>query len=93
MPKPYRIKLEDPPESNRGKASTGALQDLIRRLGEQHPGEWSVLDRKKKNIGYLYALKKRHPNLQIQTRKNKDGTYGVWIKVGRKPRLRKDVKA
>ena len=93
MPKPYRIKLEDPPESNRGKASTGALQDLIRRLGEQHPGEWSVLDRKKKNIGYLYALKKRHPSLQIQTRKNKDGTYGVWSKVGRKPRLRKAVKA
>ena len=93
MPKPYRIQLEDPPESNRGKTSTGALQDLIRRLGEQHPGEWSVLDRKKKNIGYLYALKKRHPSLQIQTRKNKDGTYGVWIKVGRKPRLRKAVKA
>jgi|TARA_Y100001951_G_C11219243_1_gene227711 hypothetical protein len=93
MPKPYRIKLEDPPESNRGKSSTGALQDLIQRLGDQHPGQWSVLDRKKKNIGYLYALKKRHPNLQIQTRKNKDGTYGVWIKVGRKPRLRKAVKA
>ena len=44
MPKPYRIKLEDPPESNRGKASTGALQDLIQRLGDQHPGEWAVLD-------------------------------------------------
>ena len=51
-----------------------------------------MLDRKKKNIGYLYALKKKHPNLAIQTRKNKDGTYGVWIKVGRKPRLRKAVK-
>ena len=92
MPKPYRIKLEDPPESNRGKASTGALQDLIRRLGEEHPGQWSVLDRKKKNIGYLYSLKKQHPKLDIVTRKNKDGTFGVWIKVGRKPR-RKSVKA
>ena len=42
--KPYPIRLEDPPESNRGKTSTGALQDLIQRLGDQHPGEWSVLD-------------------------------------------------
>jgi hypothetical protein len=91
--KPYPIKLEDPPESNRGKTSTGALQDLIQRLGDQHPGEWSVLDRKKKNIGYLYALRKKHPTLQIRTRKNKDGTFGVWLKVGRKPRLRKAVKA
>ena len=88
------IRLEDPPNSNRGKAPAGgALQDLIQRLGAEAPGQWSLLDRKKKNIGYLYALKKQHPNLQIQTRKNKDGTYGVWIKVGRKPRLRKAVKA
>ena len=93
MPKPYRIKLEDPPESNRGKASTGAPQDLIQRLGDQHPGEWAVLDRKMKHISYLYALKKRYPTLQIRTSKNSDGTFGVWIKVGRKPRLRKAVKA
>ena len=87
------IRLEDPPASARGKAPAGgALADLIQRLGDQHPGQWSLLDRKKKNIGYLYALKKKHPNLAIQTRKNKDGTYGVWIKVGRKPRLRKAVK-
>ena len=87
------IKLENPPESARGRAPAGgALADLIQRLGDQHPGEWALLDRKKKNIGYLYSLKKQHPKLDIVTRKNKDGTFGVWIKVGRKPR-RKSVKA
>lgn len=85
------IKLEDPPDSNRGKAPAGgALQDLIQRLGAQHPGEWSVVDRKKKNIGYLYSLQKRHPKLQVRTQKNKDGTHGVWFRVG-KPKVAKKV--
>ena len=45
------IKLEDPPASARGKAPAGgALADLIQRLGDQHPGKWALLDRKKKNI-------------------------------------------
>ncbi len=81
------IRLEDPPESNRGKApSGGALQDLIQRLGAEVPGQWSLLDRKKKNIAYLYSLKKRHPKLEVRTHKNKDGTHGVWLRVGKPKR-------
>ena len=81
------IRLEDPPESNRGKAPAGgALQDLIQRLGAEAPGQWSLLDRKKKNIAYLYSLKKRHPKLEVSTNKNTDGTHGVWLRVGKPKR-------
>jgi hypothetical protein len=81
------IKLENPPESARGRAPAGgALADLIQRLGDQHPGEWALLDRKKKNIAYLYSLKKRHPKLEVTTRKNADGTHGVWLRVGKPKR-------
>ena len=80
-------RLEDPPAAARGKAPAGgALADLIQRLGDQHPGQWSLLDRKKKNIAYLYSLKKRHPKLEVTTRKNKDGTHGVWLRVGKPKR-------
>ena len=86
--KHYSIRLEEPPASRRGKsrAGKGALADLINRLGSEHPGEWALLDRKKKNIGYLYNMKKRDPRLNITTRKNADGTFGVWIKVGKNKR-------
>ena len=86
--KRYSIRLEEPPASRRGKsrAGKGALADLIKRLGDEHPGEWALLDRKKKNIGYLYNMKKRDPRLNITTRKNADGTFGVWIKVGKNKR-------
>jgi hypothetical protein len=81
------IRLEDPPDSNRGKAPAGgALQDLIQRLGAEAPGQWSLLDRKKKNIGYLYSLKKRHPKLEVRSHKNADGTHGVWLRVGKPKR-------
>ena len=50
-------------------------------LFEEHPGEWAVLDRHRKHIGYLYNLKKRASNLEIATRKNADGTFGVWVKM------------
>lgn len=87
------IRLEDPPESNRGKAPAGgALQDLIQRLGAEAPGQWSLLDRKKKNIAYLYSLKKRHPKLDVRTHKNADGTHGVWLRVG-KPKRKVTKKA
>ena len=86
--KHYSIRLEEPPASRRGKsrAGKGALADLIKRLGNDHPGEWALLDRKKKNIGYLYNMKKKNPRLNITTRKNADGTFGVWIKVGKNKR-------
>jgi hypothetical protein len=77
------IKLEDPPVSKRGRhAGSGALQSYISELREKHNGKWACLAKSKKNIAYMYVLRKQHEDLEITTRKNPDGTYGVWVKVG-----------
>ena len=59
----------------------GALQRFLIDLETQHPGEWAVLDRSRKHIGYIYNLKKKFPNLDVNARQNDDGTYGVWVKM------------
>lgn len=79
--KQYRIIIEDPPAGRQGGPGNGPIQAFLQRLLEEHPGEWAVLDRNRKHIGYLYNLKKRFTNLSVATRKNRDGTYGVWVKM------------
>jgi len=79
--KHYQIRLEDPPAGRQGGPGNGPIQSFLRRLFDEHPGEWAVLDRHRKYIGYLYNLKKRFPNLSVATRKNADGTFGVWVKM------------
>jgi len=79
--KHYRIIIEDPPAGQKGGPGNGPVQNLLRRLAEDHPNEWAVLDRSRKHIGYLYVLKKRFPNLEVATRKNRDGTFGVWVRM------------
>ena len=79
--KQYQVVLEDPPAQQRGRPGNGNLQRFLLELEETHPGEWCVLDRSRKHIGYIYNLKKRYPNLSVQTRQNDDGTYGVWVKM------------
>jgi hypothetical protein len=79
--KQYQIVLETPPEPQRGRPGHGNLQKFLARLEEEHPGEWSVLDRNRKHIGYIYNLKKKYPNLSVNARQNDDGTYGVWVKM------------
>ena len=79
--KHYRIIIEDPPAGRQGGPGNGPIQAFLKRLFEEHPGEWAVLDRHRKHIGYLYNLKKRASNLEIATRKNADGTFGVWVKM------------
>ena len=94
MANAIKIRLETPPDSKRGRhATAGAIQTYIKTLREEHPGQWAVLDRKKKNIAYLYALKKQHKDLEVTTRKNTDGTHGVWLKVGKEIKRRKTAKA
>jgi hypothetical protein len=89
MANAIKIRLENPPDSKRGRhATSGAIQTYIKTLREEHPGQWAVLDRKKKNIAYLYALKKQHKDLEVTTRKNTDGTHGVWLKVGSEGRAK-----
>ena len=61
--KQYRIVLEDPPAPQRGRPGGGNLQRYLQRLEEEHPGEWAVLDRTRKHIGYIYNLKKKYSNL------------------------------
>jgi hypothetical protein len=93
MANAIKIRLENPPDSKRGRhATAGAIQTYIKTLREEHPGQWAVLDRKKKNIAYLYALKKQHKDLEVTTRKNTDGTHGVWLKVSSEAKA-KAVKA
>ena len=88
-----KIRLEDPPVSKRGRHATGgALQTYIKNLREEYPGQWALLDRKKKNVAYLYALKKSNKDLEVATRKNADGTHGVWLKVGKEIKRRKTTK-
>jgi len=79
--KQYRIIIEDPPAGKQGGPGNGPIQAFLKRLYDEHPGEWAVFDRHRKHIGYLYNLKKRVPNLSIATRKNADGTFGVWVKM------------
>ena len=79
--KQYRIIIEDPPAGRQGGPGNGPLQTFLKRLFAEHPGEWAVLDRHRKHIGYLYNLKKRFPNLEVATRKNADDTFGVWVKM------------
>ena len=93
MANPIKVRLENPPDSKRGRhATSGAIQTYIKTLREEHPGQWAVLDRKKKNIAYLYALKKQHKDLEVTTRKNTDGTHGVWLKVGSERRATTEAK-
>ena len=83
MAKPIAIKLEDPPASRRGRhAKSGALQAYVSELREKLPGQWACLDKSKKNIAYLYALKRQHNDLEVTTRRNEDGTHAVYVKVG-----------
>ena len=79
--KHYRIIVEDPPAGRQGGPGNGPIQAFLARIYDEHPGEFVVLDRSRKHIGYLYNLKKRYPNLVIATRKNRDGTFGVWVKM------------
>lgn len=81
--KQYQVVIEDPPAQQRGRPGNGNLQRFLLTLEETHPGEWCVLDRSRKHIGYIYNLKKRYPNLEVQTRLNDDGTYGVWVKMNK----------
>ena len=39
------------------------------------------MDRSRKHIGYIYNLKKKFPNLDVNARQNDDGTYGVCVKM------------
>ena len=59
--KQYRIIIEDPPAGRQGGPGNGPIQTFLKRLLDEHPGEWAVLDRHRKHIGYLYNLKKRFP--------------------------------
>lgn len=79
--KQYRIVLENPPAPRQGRPGMGALQRFLLELESTHPGEWAVLDRSRKHIGYIYNLKKKFPNLNVNARQNDDGTYGVWVKM------------
>ena len=79
--KQYRIVLENPPAPRQGRPGMGVLQRFLIELETAHPGEWAVLDRSRKHIGYIYNLTKRYSNLEVQTRLNDDGTYGVGVKM------------
>jgi len=79
--KQYQVVIEDPPAQQRGRPGNGNLQKFLQTLEETHPGEWAVLDRSRKHIGYIYNLKKKFPNLDVNARQNDDGTYGVWVKM------------
>ena len=51
--KQYQVVLEDPPAQQRGRPGNGNLQRFLLELEETHPGEWCVLDRSRKHIGYI----------------------------------------
>ena len=77
----YRIIKETPPPSKRGAPGGGSLTTFLHKVEAEAPGEWVLLDKKRKYISYLYNLRNASfPNMEIVTRKNKDGTFGVWIR-------------
>jgi len=77
----YRIVFEEPPAARRGQASNGSLQKLIEDLDKNHRNKWARESKARKHISYLYGLRKKYPNMRIATRKNPNGTFGVWIRM------------
>lgn len=79
--KQYRIVLDEPPANAAGRrAGSGLIQHHVARLGAEVPGQWTLFDANRKNIGYLWMLKKKTPGLEIRTAANPNGTSKVWMK-------------
>jgi len=79
--KQYRIILDEPPAQSVGRrAGSGLIQNHIARLGAEAPGQWTLFDANRKNIGYLWSLKQKTPGLEIRTQANANGTNKVWMK-------------
>lgn len=81
----YRIHFEEPPAS-RGVGNPGELSNFLSNIDENHRGRWVRLDKNRKHIAYLYGLRKqKFPNMEIVTRKNPNGTFGVWVRFHDEP--------
>lgn len=89
----YRIIKQNPPDAQYGAPES--LSKFLRELDTNHRGDFYLLDKKRKHLAYLYQLRrKQFPNMEIVTRKNKDGTFGVWVKFHDDPvelRIRRKV--
>lgn len=81
----YRIIFEAPPASRAG-AAPGALTGFLQNLDVNHRGKWVRLSKNKKHISYLFGMRKnKFPNMEIVTRKNDNGTFGVWVRFHDEP--------
>jgi hypothetical protein len=81
----YRIIFEAPP-SPRGVGAPGELSKFLQNLDENHRGEWVRLSKARKHISYLFNIRKaKFPNMEIVTRKNPNGTFGVWVRFHNEP--------
>lgn len=81
----YRIIKEAPPASTQGRTNSG-LRAFLTECDTNHRGEWLRLTKSQKNISYLYIVRRNYfPNMEIVTRKNTNGTFGVWVRFHDKP--------
>jgi len=81
----YRIIFEEPPVSTR-LGAPGTLTKFLTNLDNNHRGEWVRLYKNAKHISYLFSVRKnKFPNMEIVTRKNQNGTFGVWIRFHDEP--------
>jgi hypothetical protein len=87
--KGYRLVFEEPPTSRAGRRPTTAGNAFAKKLAhinENHRNEWVRLFSNKKHISNLYSIRKNaFPNMELVTRKNTNGTYGVWVRFVDKP--------
>lgn len=87
--KGYRLVFEEPPASRAGRrpdAGVATFYQKLAHINENHKNTWVRLFKNKKHISSLYSIRKdKFPNMELVTRKNQNGTYGVWVRFGDKP--------
>lgn len=77
----YRIVVEEPPPIRAKAAPKPGLTSLLSQVAQNHPGQWVRITKGVKHTGYVFILKKKKfPNMEITTRRNADGTTGVWVR-------------
>lgn len=76
----YKIVVEEPPAPASAKRGN-SLPDLLVKVHDRHHGKWVRIAKNVKHTGYIFLLKRqKFPTMQITTRKNSDGTSGIWVK-------------
>lgn len=77
----YKVVVEDPPARSPRRNRENTLIGLLEGVAKAYPNRWVRITKNVKHTGYIFILKKSNfPNMEITTRRNADGTSGVWVK-------------